>query len=157
MTIQRTLTFILLLATAQLYSQTITEPQKEALSEILYQHASDEGAGMAVGIVKDGETVYERYIGFADLNYKVKINRLTRFNIASNAKQFTALCVLKLIEAGKLSLDDDFRKYIPDLYKNIEEEITISDLIAHTSGIRDVYYLWELNGQTSWQLFVDNC
>ena len=156
MTINRTLFALLFLATFQLHAQTINGPQKEALNKILYQHASDDGAGLAVGIVKEGKVIYERYLGFADLNYKVKNNELTRFNIASNGKQFTALCVLKLVEAGKLDLEDDFRKYLPDFYKNKKEKITIAHLISHTSGIRDVYFLWALQGKTSWQLFIDN-
>ncbi|MDC8004206.1 serine hydrolase [Aureisphaera galaxeae] len=156
MTIHKVLLAILLLATAKMFSQSIGEVKKEALSQILYQHANDDSPGLAVGVVKNSEIAYENYVGFANLEHKIKVAKDTRFNIASNAKQFTALCVLKLVEEGKIRLEDDIRKYLPDLYKNIEDSITISDLIAHTSGIRDVYELWALKGKTWWQLFIDN-
>lgn len=156
MIIQRVLLLIFLLTTAKVYAQTINEATKEALTKILYQHTNDDSPGLAVGIVKDGKVVYEYYLGYSNLEHKVKINKDTRFNIASNAKQFTALCILQLIEEGKINLDDDIRKYLPDLYQNIEERITVANLIAHTSGVRDVYELWALKGKSWYELFIDN-
>ena len=156
MTIQRILLVILLFTTAKAYSQPISDVKKEALSNTLYPYTSEGSPGIAVGIIKDGNIAYEYYAGYANLEHKVNIDQDTRFNIASNAKQFTALCILKLMEEGRISLEDDIRKYLPDFYKNIEDKITISDLLAHTSGIRDAYDLWALKGQTWWKLFIDN-
>lgn len=127
-----------------------------AITKILYQHANDDSPGMAVGVVKDGEIIYEHYLGYANMEHKVKVNDSTRFNIASNAKQFTALCILKLINEGKIHLNDDFRLYLPDFYKSIEDEITISNLLTHTSGIRDYCDLYALKGKTWWKQFMDN-
>lgn len=129
---------------------------QDAIRKILYQHADDDSPGMAVGIVYKGEIVYEYYMGYANLNHKIKINKSTRFNIASCAKQYTALCVLKLVEDGKLSLKDDFRQYLPDYYKDIKDSIRIEHLLNHSSGIRDVYALWSLQGKNWWKLFIDN-
>jgi len=53
-------------------------------------------------------------------------------------------------------LHDDMRTYVPNVYNNIEGNITIANLLTHTSGIRDVYDLWALKGQTWWKLFIDN-
>ena len=111
---------------------------------------------MAVGIVKDGNIVFKKYIGYSNLEHEIKIDENTRFNIASNAKQYTALCILRLMRQGKLALDDDIRKYLPELYKEIEYKITISNLLTHTSGIRDVYGLWALKGKDWYELFIDN-
>ncbi len=112
--------------------------------------------GLAVGVVKNGNLMYENYFGYANLDHQVKIDSSTRFNIASNAKQFTALCILKLQKEGQLKLDDDIRKYLPNLYPDIAAKITIANLITHSSGIRDVYDLWALQGKTWYQLFIDN-
>ena len=136
-----------------LYAQGIS---KDTLDTIINPYVEGISPGIAVGIVQNGTVVYEKYIGYANLENEVKIDETTRFNIASNAKQFTALCVLKSIEEGKLNLDDDIRTFLPDLYKNNNSRITISNLLTHSSGIRDVYDLWALKGKTWWKLFIDN-
>lgn len=123
---------------------------------LLYQHASDDAPGMAVGIVQDGQIIYEHYMGYANMEHKVRIDEHTVFNIASNCKQFTALAILKLIDQGKIQLDDDFRNYLPDLYPEVEHKITVAHLLGHTSGVRDVHSLWSLKGENWWKLFVDN-
>lgn len=156
MTNLKLLLLLLLLSSINLMAQSKQRFDKEAITKILYQHANDDIPGMAVGIVKDGKIIYEHYLGYANLEHKVKIDKDTRFDIASDAKQFTAMCILKLIEQGKLDLNDDFRKYLPDLYKDIQNKITISHLISHTSGIRDYAYLIGLTGKTGWKLFLDN-
>ena len=156
MIIQRVLLIILLFPTVKMFSQAISEAKQKALTQTLYQHSDQDSPGIAVGIIKDGQIIYEHYLGYANLEHKVKIDKNTRFNIASNAKQFTALCALQLAEEGKLNLEDDIRKYLPYLYEDIEDKITISNLIAHTSGVRDIYGLWALKGQTWWKLFLDN-
>ncbi|MEO1438482.1 MAG: serine hydrolase domain-containing protein [Bacteroidota bacterium] len=97
---------------------------------------TEAGPGMAVGILIDGEIVYEKYIGMANLEFMIPISEQTKFNIASNAKQFTALATLKLISEGRLALNDDIRKYLPELLPNIEDPITVLNLIHHSSGMR---------------------
>ncbi|MEM9984855.1 MAG: serine hydrolase domain-containing protein [Bacteroidota bacterium] len=153
---QQVLLALLLLYSSTLFSQKNLSLSSEAITNILYQHASDDSPGIALGIVKDGKVVYEQYLGYANLEYEIAIDPATHFNIASNAKQFTALCVLTLAEKGKLSLEDDFRTYLPGFYPSIEDRISLANLIAHTSGIRDISYLWGLQGKSWWKLFVDN-
>lgn len=138
------------------YSQYLDEAQQKTVTELLGQYVGDASPGMAVGIVKDGTIVFESYLGYANLEHQVPIDANTRFNIASNAKQFTALCILQLVTEGKLKLEEDIRAYLPDLYQGIDGKITLSQLLTHTSGVRDVYDLWALKGQTWWQLFVGN-
>lgn len=147
---------VLLLLNTTLFSQTNFEFDKEAITKTLYQYVNDSTPGLAVGIVKNGKVVYEHYLGCANLNHEIKINKDTRFNIASNAKQFTAIAILKLIEEEKINLDDDFRKYLPDLYPDIKDKITISNLLTHTSGVRDYCDLMSLQGKTWWKQFIDN-
>lgn len=116
----------------------------------------DGGPGGALGIILNGKLIYTKYAGLADLETKRVIDGNTRFNIASNAKQFTAIATLKLVREGKLSLEDDIRKYLPGLYPEIKAPITVASLINHTSGIRDVYNLWSFQGITWWKKSLDN-
>ncbi|MFA0963487.1 serine hydrolase domain-containing protein [Roseivirga sp. BDSF3-8] len=127
-----------------------------SLDSLLMPYIEPEGPGFAVGIVKNGEIVYERYAGLANLEHDISVDSLTRFNIASNAKQYTALMVLQLVNEKVISRDDDFREYLIEYFPDYPDPITISHLLTHTSGIRDVYDLWELQGKTWWKLFVDN-
>ncbi|WP_397444672.1 serine hydrolase domain-containing protein [Polaribacter sp. R77954] len=109
--------------------------------------------GIAVGIIKDGKIIYEKYRGLANLQHQVKFDEKTRSNIASTAKQFTALMILDLSLNGKLSLEDDIRKYLTKIYPNVKDEIKIRHLLNHTSGIRDYVELLDLEGDVWWQRF----
>ncbi|MEM8680922.1 MAG: serine hydrolase domain-containing protein, partial [Planctomycetota bacterium] len=137
-------------------AQSLAPEEVATLDEMVDAVVEGVSPGVAIGIVRDGEVVYERYAGYAELDHEVPIDPKTRFNIASNAKQFTALCVLRLVDEGKLSLDDDIRKYFPELYPDYPMPITIGNLITHTSGIRDVYDLYGLTGNVWWKQFIGN-
>jgi CubicO group peptidase (beta-lactamase class C family) len=92
--------------------------------------------GCAVGVFENGRAVYTRGYGLADLDHSIPNTPDTVFFIGSMGKQFTAACILLLAEEGKLSLDDDVRKYVPELHEFVKP-ITIRQLIHHTSGLRD--------------------
>ena len=110
-----------------------------------------------VGIVKDGNIIYEKYRGLANMEHQVKIGEKTRSNIASTAKQFTALMILQLSFEQKLSLEDDVRKYLPYVYPKVKEQIKIRHLINHTSGIPDYVDLMNLQNRVWWkQVGLDN-
>ena len=107
--------------------------------------------------IKDGEIVYEHYLGYSNLENNTKIDKRTRFNIASTAKQFTALMILELNKTGKLDLGDDIRMYIKNLYPDVKEQIKIRHLINHTSGVRDYVDLMSLQDKVWWmQVGLDN-
>ncbi|MCD6308023.1 MAG: beta-lactamase family protein, partial [Candidatus Latescibacteria bacterium] len=101
--------------------------------------------GCTLAVIKDGEIVYSRGYGMADLEHDVPIGPETVFYIGSESKQFVAACLLLLEEQGKLSLDDDIRKYVPEL-PSYGAPITIRHCILHTSGLRDYFTLWSLAG-----------
>ena len=101
--------------------------------------------------MKDGRIVYKHGYGMADLDHNVTITTSTVFHVASMSKQFTAASILLLAQQGKLSLDDDVRKYIPEL-PSFGSLITIRHLIYHTSGLRDQWNLLELAG---WRYSLD--
>jgi CubicO group peptidase (beta-lactamase class C family) len=108
--------------------------------------------GCALAVIQDGEVVYERGYGMADLDHDVRIGPATPFHVASVSKQFTAAAIVLLAEEGKLSLDDDVRRYIPELPAFGGATITLRHLVHHTSGLRDQ---WDLLGLAGWRYSLD--
>ncbi|KPK83335.1 MAG: hypothetical protein AMS25_00170 [Gemmatimonas sp. SM23_52] len=102
--------------------------------------------GCALGVIKDGEFIYRRGYGMASLEHDVPLSSSSIFYIASTSKQFAAASIILAAEQGHLSLDDDIRKYVPDL-PDYGKTITIRHLLHHTSGLRDYLTLWELAGE----------
>lgn len=106
--------------------------------------AKDE-PGCALAIIRDGEITYQKGYGMANLDYEIPLSPSSVFRIASVSKQVTAACIHLLAQEGKLSLDDDIRKYFPDL-PDYGYTITIRHMIHHTSGLRDYVNLFYLAG-----------
>jgi CubicO group peptidase (beta-lactamase class C family) len=101
--------------------------------------------GAVVAIINDGEIIYRQAYGMADLERDVPLSVQSVFDIASTSKQFVAMSILLLRECGDLSLNDDIRRYLPEL-PDYGETITIQHLIHHSSGIRDYMDLMYLAG-----------
>jgi CubicO group peptidase (beta-lactamase class C family) len=99
--------------------------------------------GCALAVVKDGQIIYKRGYGMANLELGVPITPRSVFYIGSVSKQFTAFCISLLAKEGKLTLDDDIRKHIPEM-PDYGNPITIRHLIHHTSGIRDFLELEDI-------------
>ena len=112
--------------------------------------------GYAVGVVIDDQVVFSHYAGLALLDTPTPIDDRTRFNIASVAKQYTALMILDLARSGRLDKKEDFRKYLPDAMPELKERISVNQLITHTSGIRDVYDLYFLTNATWYETDFSN-
>ncbi len=91
----------------------------------------------SVAIVKDGQIVYTKAYGDARLDPRTPATPQMRYSIGSISKQFTAAAILLLQEQGKLSLDDRVAKYIPNLTR--ANEVTIRQLLSHTSGYQDYW------------------
>lgn len=103
------------------------------------------GPGCAVGIARGGATLLERGYGMADIAGNRPITPQTILESGSVAKQFTATSILLLARDGKLSLDDDARKYLPEL-PTYGRTITIRHLLTHTTGLREWSNLVALQG-----------
>lgn len=101
--------------------------------------------GAALAIIKDGKIIYKRGYGMANLEHNVPITSTSVFRIGSTSKQFTAACIAILSLQGKISLDDDIRKYIP-LMPKYQKPITVRHLVHHTNGLRDYTWLLPLAG-----------
>ena len=107
--------------------------------------------GCAVAAMRDGKILYQRGYGMADLDHNVPITAETVFHVASMSKQFTAAAIVMLAQERKLSLDDEVRKYVPEL-PDFGAPVTLRQLVYHTSGLRDQ---WELLGLAGWRYSLD--
>ncbi len=101
--------------------------------------------GAAVAVVQDGAIVHSAGYGLANLEYGIPVTPSTIFHAASVSKQFTAFAITMLAAEGRISLDDDVREYIPELF-DFGTTITIRHLLHHTSGLRDQWALLTLAG-----------
>lgn len=139
-----------------LLAQAPTFALRRQLDSIATQDVPPGAPGMATAILHHGRLYYQRVAGFAQLPDSQLITPDSRFNIASNAKQYTALAVLLLVNEGRLRLEDDIRQYFPALLPAIRQRISIGHLLQHRSGLRDVYDLWSLQQITWWQQSYTN-
>lgn len=103
--------------------------------------------GCAVAVVQKGKVTHAKGYGMADLERKVPITPSTLFDIGSTSKQFTAANILMLAAEGKLALDDDIRKYLPELPALTKKPVTIRHLVHHTGGLRDYMPLLMARGK----------
>lgn len=120
----------------------------EKVDELFTPWDSDDTPGASVAVVRDGAIIYKKGYGMANLEYDIPNTPSTVFHIASVSKQFTAFSILLLEKDGKLSLDDDIRKYIPEV-PDFGKTITLRHLATHTSGMRDQ---WNLLAMAGWRL-----
>jgi CubicO group peptidase (beta-lactamase class C family) len=95
-----------------------------------------ESPGCAVGVAQNGRTVLSRAYGSANLEHGIANTPGTVFEAGSVSKQFTAAAIVRLAQQGKLSLDDDVRKHVPEV-PDYGTPITLRHLLNHTSGLRD--------------------
>jgi CubicO group peptidase (beta-lactamase class C family) len=140
-----------LLALSPLQAQTLSPDVSKQVDKIFEKWDKPASPGCALGVYKDGKIIYKRGYGMANLNDDVPISPATVFHVASMSKQFTAASIVLLAQEGKLSLDDDVHKYIPEL-PDFGQKITIRHLVHHTSGLRDQ---WDLLGLAGWRYSLD--
>src|SRR5438477_1641795 len=121
------------------------EKSKRAADEVFADLAKPGSPGCALAVARGGEIIYEKGYGLANIEEGVEITPRSVFDIGSTSKQFTAASILLLEKQGKLSVQDDIRKYLPEI-PDYGHKITILHLLNHTSGLRDYLALFELAG-----------
>ena len=120
--------------------------QQAQVDRLFAQWDKLDSPGAALAVVKDGKIIYKRGYGQANLEFGIPNAPDTAFYLCSTSKQFTAMAIALLEEQGKLSLNDDVRKYVPEM-PQYPHPITIRHLIHHTSGLREYFTLWGLAGR----------
>jgi CubicO group peptidase (beta-lactamase class C family) len=126
-------------------AQQSAEKTASAVDEVFADVASPGSPGCALAVARDGKLLYTKGYGAANLEQNVPITPDSVFDIGSTSKQFSAASILLLEKQGKFSVNDDVRKYIPEL-PNYGTPITILNLLNHTSGLRDYLALFDLSG-----------
>jgi len=115
-----------------------SDPVAALTAELDRRAASEEFAG-AVLVARGGKVVYSQARGFADRDKKIANTLDTRFRMGSMNKMFTAVAILQLAQAGKVSLDAPLGKYLRD-YPNAETaKVTLHQLLTHTGGTGDIF------------------
>ena len=113
---------------------------------VIDKHYQPSAPGGQLSISRNGQTIYSRAWGLADLERQVPLTHHSKIEAGSVSKQFTAAAILLLEQQGILSLNDDIRKYVPEL-KFYGDTIRIAQMMRHSSGLRD----WgSLAGLTGW-------
>lgn len=128
---------------AAVFDRAELDPAK--VDAVFADLAVDGSPGCALAVFAAGEVLYTKGYGLAQLENRVPITPETVFDIGSTSKQLTAALILLLSQEGKLSLDDDLRKYVPEI-PDYGVQVTLRHLLHHTSGIRDYINLMILGG-----------
>lgn len=137
---------LLLLAAAA--SSACAQDAAKRIDDLFQRWSKLDTPGAAVAVVRNGEVVFAKGYGAANLEYDIPIKPETVFHVASVSKQFTAMAIVLLEQDGKLSIDDEIHKHLPEV-PDYGKPITIRQLLQHTSGIRDQ---WQTLGVAGWRL-----
>ena len=128
--------------------------QTAAIDKVFEAWDKPDTPGASLGVFKDGEIMYARGYGLANMEYDIPNDANSVFRIGSTSKQFTAACVVLLALDGKLSLDDKLSKFFPG-FPDYANSITVKQLLNHTSGVRDYLQLAYLKGLRNDDFYVD--
>ncbi len=120
--------------------------EKSAVDNIFAEWNEPDVPGCAIGIIKNGELIYAKGYGTGDLEHDIALGPSSVFYLGSVSKQFVTFSILLLEEQGKLDLDDEIQKFLPD-FPVYESPLTIRHFIHHTSGVRDYLTLMYLMGR----------
>ncbi len=126
--------------------EVLSKDPRTFAAQLLAPYDRTDGPGAAVAVWRGGRTLFAKGYGMANLAYNVPFTATTPTNIGSTSKQFTAFAVMLLVEQGKLRLDDDVRKHIPEL-PDLGRTVTVRNLLTHTSGYRELYNGLSLAGR----------
>ena len=149
----RTIQFVTLLVTSLMASAagSLQTDRAARVDEIFKEYSRPGSPGCAVGVYQDDKIALTRAYGMANLDHDISLTPSSVFHVASVSKQFTAAAILLLAQDGKLSLDDEVRKHVPEL-PDFGKPVTIRHLLNHTGGIRDQ---WTLLGLGGWRYSRD--
>jgi CubicO group peptidase (beta-lactamase class C family) len=132
-------------AIAVTYAQSLPDSVTKKIDSLFAKWNSTGSPGCTIGIVRNDSLIYAKGYGQANLEYGIPNAPETIFHMASISKQFTASAIILLAKQGKLSLEDDIRKYLP-WFPDMKKKITVRNLLNHTSGIRDQWQLLAISG-----------
>ena len=119
--------------------------QNPRVDSVFAQYDRQDSPGCAVGVFRNGQIAYSHGYGMANIELAVPISPEHVFYVGSVSKQFTAMSIALLVQDGKISLDDDVRKYVPEV-PDLGKRITIRHLVHHLGGLREKWDLFAMQG-----------
>jgi CubicO group peptidase (beta-lactamase class C family) len=122
------------------------DDSQQKVDRVFAGYDKTDSAGCALGVIRDGAFIYRRGYGAASLELSVPLSSASVFYMGSVSKQFTAASIVLAAEQGFLSLDDNVRKYIPEL-PDYGHPITLRQMLHHTSGLKDFLTLFSYAGR----------
>jgi CubicO group peptidase (beta-lactamase class C family) len=138
--------FVFLMGYSQiLFAQPDPDRITAAVDEVFSDVAQPGSPGCVMAVARGGKLLYAKGYGLANIEQNIPLTPESVFDIGSTSKQFSAASILLLEKQGRLSVNDDVRKYIPEL-PDYGKKITILHLLNHTSGLRDYLVLFDLAG-----------
>ena len=126
-------------------TEPIAADRSDRVDQLMSAYTGETKPGAVVGVLERGEMIFTRAYGMANLDHGIPFEIGTISNIGSVTKQFTAMGILLFQAEGKLSLEDDIRRHIPEL-PDFGTPVTIQNLLNHTGGYREIYNLLPFNG-----------
>ncbi len=132
----------------------LAQAPRPAIDSLFARWDRPDSPGCTVGVLQNGRWVYQRGYGSANLDYRLPNGPDKVYYIGSDSKQFTAASIALLSLAGRIGLDDNIRKYFPEM-PDYGTPVTVRQLVYHTGGVRDIYVLMNLAGKRLEDVFTD--
>jgi CubicO group peptidase (beta-lactamase class C family) len=136
------LCFVAVLLVATTVAAGVQPDLANSIDALVMKLVAADSPGLAVGVLRDGNLVFARGYGFADLKTRAPITSATDFRLASVSKQFTATSIMLLVHDGKLSYDETLNRIFPQ-FPRFGRTISIRNLLNHTSGLKDYEDIYE--------------
>lgn len=118
-------------------SEPKAKDPKKLVDQLMTPFSSKTGPGVSISVLKNGKVVLAKGYGMSNLTHGIPMTENSGMSVASVSKQFTGMAIMLLVNEGKLSLDDDVRKHMPEL-KDFGTPVTIRHMLNHTSGYREI-------------------
>ncbi len=133
-----------------MYTVVFAEDKTDKIDNLLQMYVDYEQFNGSILVAEEGKIIYKKSFGYADMEWKITNTLDTKFRLASVTKQFTATLIMQLVEKGKIELDGKLSTYLPYYRKDTGDQVTIHQLLTHTSGIPSYTnkYGGQLNGLT---------
>lgn len=145
------LTLALLIGLLITPQMAAAQSNEAAMDELFEAWSGGDVPGVVVSVVREGEPVFAKGYGMANLTHGIPMSEDTKMNIGSVSKHFTSLAILLLEQDGELGIDDDVRDYLPEM-KDFGSRVTLRHMMQHMTGFREIYNLMPIRG---WSLTDD--
>ncbi|MEM9051952.1 MAG: serine hydrolase domain-containing protein, partial [Bacteroidota bacterium] len=139
--------FLILLNGSTSAQQLNTENLEARIDSMIPPTVNDTTPGLVIGVLSNGELIYSKGFGLANLAYSITNDSKVVYNIGSVSKQFLGYAFAMLHVEGKLNIDDPVSKYL-DPWPEFDQVVTLRHLLTHTSGYREAYTMSNLAGRS---------